>query len=465
MLVRYKALGAAHSVTGSRHYFEIGYFNLLLDCGLFQGSKELRLRNWDQFPVEASKIHAIILSHAHIDHSGYLPKLVKEGFNGPIYCTKATADLLKIMLLDSAKLQEEEADWAFKKAYSKHERPMPLYNDKDAEMVFPLLETVDFHEEVQVNEFINLKFYNAGHILGAAITELTIKGDSQQKTIVYSGDLGRKSDPIMFQPEKLRFADILFVESTYGDRESVAADVEGEFARIIHETCEKGCLLIPAFSVGRTQNILNYLRKLMEEGIIDKIPVYIDSPMAISVTDLYKSYSGIHKLGINEFTGKTSLFDYPQFNYIRNREQSAGLNEITSNAIIISASGMCTGGRILHHLYHRLQRENDTVILVGYQAEGSRGRSLEEGRDFIKIFGQEIKVKCKIELIRGLSAHADQSELFDWLSEFTENPKNTFFVHGEAQSSQIFAKMVEEKFLRNVTIPFYLETFELFNGI
>lgn len=465
MLVRYKALGAAHSVTGSRHYFEIGYFNLLLDCGLFQGSKELRLRNWEQFPVEPSKIHAIILSHAHIDHSGYLPKLVKEGFSGPIYCTSATAALLKIMLLDSAKLQEEEAEWAFKKGYSKHERPVPLYNEKDAEMVFPLLKEVDYHEELQVNEFITLKFYNAGHILGAAITELNIQGESQKKTIVYSGDLGRQSDPIMFPPEKLNFADILFVESTYGDREGVPVDVVKEFARIVSETCQEGCLLIPAFSVGRTQNILYYLRKLMEEGLIEKIPVYIDSPMAISVTDLYKSFSVNHRLGGSEFADKTTLFDYPHFNYVRNREQSAGLNEISKNAIIISASGMCTGGRILHHLFHRLQRENDTVLLVGYQAEGSRGRSLEEGKEFIKIFGQQINVKCKIELIQGLSAHADQSELFDWLSGFTESPKNTFFVHGEAQSSQIFAKMVEEKLSRNVTVPLYLETFELFNGI
>lgn len=465
MLVRYKALGAAHSVTGSRHFFEIGYFNLLLDCGLFQGEKELRLRNWDQFPVEASKIHAIILSHAHIDHSGYIPKLVKEGFNGPIYCTNATAELLKIMLLDSAKLQEEEADWAFKKGYSKHERPMPLYTEKDAEMVFPLLKTVDYHEEIQVNEFITSKFYNAGHILGAAITELTIQGESQKKTIVYSGDLGRQSDPIMFPPEKLKRADILFIESTYGDRESVSRDVGREFSRIINESCEEGCLVIPAFSVGRTQNILYYLRKLMEDGSIRKMPVYIDSPMAISVTDLYKSYSAMHKLGMNEFADKSSLFDYPHFNYVRNREQSAGLNEISKNAILISASGMCTGGRILHHLFHRLQKENDTVMLVGYQAEGSRGRSLQEGKEFIKIFGQEINVKCKIELIQGLSAHADQSELVDWLREFSEKPKNIFFVHGEADSSNALGKLVEEKLSLNVNIPFYLETFELFNGI
>jgi len=466
MHVRYKSLGAARSVTGSRHLFEIGRFNLLLDCGLFQGFKESRIRNWEPFPIDPKEIDAVVISHAHIDHSGYLPRLVKEGYEGPIYCTKATQSLLRIMLLDSAKLHEEEAEWAFKKGYSKHNKPLPLYKVKDAENVFPFLIPVEFNEVLRLDPTVSIRFLNAGHILGAAITEIVISGETQEKKIVFSGDLGRQEDPLLISPSIVRQADILLIESTYGDRGNVLPDVEQVFSDVINRTVESGgCALIPAFSVGRTQNILFYLKNMMESKKIPTLPVYIDSPMAISVTDLYKSFSEIQKLSSKELGTNKSVFDYKQFLYIREQSQSTVINEIKKNAIIISASGMCTGGRILHHLFHRLPNENDTVILVGYQAEGTRGRRMEEGEKSISIFGQSVDVKCRIELLRGLSAHADHDELLKWLGNFENSPKMTFVVHGEANASLFFADKVKDQFSWNTTVPRYQETFELFNGI
>ena len=465
MLVRYKSLGAAKSVTGSRHYFEVNNFKLLVDCGLFQGLKELRLRNWDEFPVDPKEIDAIVLSHAHIDHSGYLPKIVKMGFNGPIYCTTATAALLKIMLIDSAKLQEEEAEWAYKKGYSVHERPEPLYTEKDAEKVFPLLNTIHFNQILSISPEISVKFLNAGHILGAAITEFILHGENQEKKIVYTGDLGRQNDPLLFPPQPIETADILLVESTYGNRTNRGINAKSEMARIINETYEEGCVIVPAFSVGRTQNILYLIRELILEKEIENIPIYIDSPMAISVTDLYKSFAGIQKLRPEELENHESVFDFKAFHYIRNQVQSAAINEKKSKAIIISASGMCTGGRILHHLFHRLPREKDTIMLVGYQAEGSRGRRLQDGEKMIRIFGQDVEVKARIEVLEGLSAHADMDELMEWIGTFKDSPKMTFAVHGELEASLHFAGKIKARHHWNVFVPNYMDSYELFNGI
>lgn len=466
MHVRYKSMGAAKTVTGSRHLIEIDDYKLLLDCGLFQGLKDYRLRNWEDFPIAATEIDAVILSHAHIDHSGYLPKLVREGFSGPIYCTDATADLLEIMLLDSAKLQEEEAEWANKKGYSRHKKALPLYTVKDAEKVFPMLAPLSYEHWLEVDEKIRFRFLNAGHILGAAITEIVLTGDREEKTLIYSGDLGRQEDPIMFEPVLPGKADIVLFESTYGDRDNDFSNAEGEIARAINETCETGCLIIPAFSVGRTQNMLYYIRKLMLNGSVPEMPVYIDSPMAISVTDLYRKHSNSHRLGAQELENEASVFDFHRFNYIRNRVQSAMINEVDKKAIIISASGMCTGGRILHHLFHRLPRETDAIMIVGFQAEGSRGRAMVDGEKHIKIFGQQVEVKARIYNIHGLSAHADRNELMAWLKGLEDSPKMAFTVHGELHASQKLAAQISEELeWNNVFIPGYLENFELFNGI
>ena len=466
MNIRARFLGAAGTVTGSRHLLEIDNFKVLVDCGLFQGLKELRLKNWEKFPIDPAEINAIVITHAHIDHTGYLPRLIKEGYNGPIYCTDATADLMRIMLMDSAKLQEEEANWARKKGYSKHENPQPLYDMADAERVFPLIHTYPYEAEVSIHPKVAVKYLNAGHILGAAIVEMTVHGENQTKKIVFSGDLGRSEDPMLYAPEPMHNADILFIESTYGNRENPMNHPADHLAEIINRAVERnGVLLIPAFSVGRTQLLMYYMKSLIENEKIPDIPVYVDSPMAISVTELHKNYYEYHKLKDFELGNHHSVFDFKNIHYKQSQEESIELNYKKNNAIIISASGMCTGGRILHHLYNRLQNENDTLLFVGYQAEGTRGRRILDGEPTVKMFGYDVPVKCQIEKIEGLSAHADRTELLDWLSNFQDSPKNTFVVHGEQQSETAFAAAVSEKFSWNVTVPAYQESHELFRGI
>ncbi len=461
MNVRVKFLGGARSVTGSKYLLEIDDFNLLIDCGLFQGLKEIRRRNWDPFPIPPEEIDAVILTHAHIDHSGYLPRLVDEGFNGPIYCTYPTEDLVKILLLDSAKLQEEEALFARRKGYSRHENPQPLYGVREAERVFPLISAFGYKERINITGNIAVTFQDAGHILGSSIVELFLQGNTQQKKIVFSGDLGRYDQPVFYDPTPIKEADILFIESTYGDREALEKDAASEMAKIINETVSiGGHVIIPAFAVGRTQIVLYYIRELMVAGRIPKVPVYVDSPMAISVTDLYKRNPTCHKLRNGR---KESIFDYGQFKYQRSQQTSKLLNELKEPAIIISASGMASGGRVLHHLYHRLPNAFDTVLFVGFQAVGTRGRRLLDGEPSVRIFGQDVPVKARIERIYSLSAHADRSELFEWLGNFEDSPKFTFIVHGEPESAMAFGEAIQEKLdWYHVKVPDYMDSETLF---
>ncbi len=464
MDVRVKFLGAAKTVTGSKYYLEIDEFNLLVDCGLFQGLKELRLRNWSELPVDVHKIDAVVLTHAHIDHSGYLPRLVKDGFKGPIYCTAATASLLEIMLRDAAKLQEEEAEFARKKGYSRHNNPQPLFNSADAESALSMLVPHPYKKLVKISERIQATFFDAGHILGSSIVELSLHGSTQQKKIVFSGDLGRYNQPLLYDPTAMQEADVLFIESTYGDRLNTNEDLAAEFATVVNEAMSNnGCLLIPSFAVGRTQLLLYYFHHLFENNLVPPVPVYVDSPMAISATQIHKKHREDHKLSEGR---EDSIFDYQYFNYYRSQESSLNLNEVKNNAVIISASGMCTGGRILHHLYHRLPRKHDTLLFTGYQAEGTRGRRLLEGEPTSRIFGIDVPVQCHVKHINGLSAHADQAELIQWASGFSAAPKMTFIVHGEEKGATIMAsKLQKELSWPNVIVPNYLETFELFNAI
>lgn len=466
MNVSIQFLGAAQSVTGSKHLLHIDNFQILMDCGLFQGLKKLRERNWDPFPMDVTEVEALVISHAHIDHIGYLPKLVKEGYDGPIYCTTATAALARIMLLDSAKLQEEEAEWARKKGYSKHNPPKPLYTTEDAEQTFRLFQAYEFDEDIYLRDDIRLKFHNAGHILGAAWVEITISGPSQQKNLIFSGDVGRYNQPVLRDPVSMSHTDVLLVESTYGDRENLSEDPTEEFATVVNDAMDRGgCLLIPAFAVGRTQTVMYYLKTLMEANKIPKVPVYLDSPMAINVTKLYKQYFTFHKLRDQDLEYMESIFDYEFFNYYRSVPASQSINEIRKNAIIVSSSGMCTGGRILHHLIHRLTRPEDTILFVGYQAKGTRGRSILDQEETIRIFGQNVPLKMQVRRIDGLSAHADKSELLQWTNTLREVPKRTFLVHGEIESSQAMKQSLEESGWSNIHIPDYMEKHVLFEGI
>lgn len=466
MNVSIQFLGAAQSVTGSKHLLHFDDFQVLMDCGLFQGLKKLRQRNWDPFPMNVSEVEALVISHSHIDHIGYLPRLVKEGYDGPIYCTTATAELARIMLMDSAKLQEEEAEWARKKGYSKHKPPKPLYTTEDAENTFRLFEPHVFDEDIYLKDNILLKFHNAGHILGAGWVELNVRGTNQSKTIIFSGDLGRYHQPVMRDPVSMTQTDILLVESTYGDRENLSQDPSEEFAQVVNEAMERGgCLLIPAFAVGRTQTVMYYLKTLMEAGKIPKVPVYLDSPMAINVTQLYKRFFPYHKLRDQDLQYSESIFDYEFFNYYRSVPASQSINEIRKNAIIVSSSGMCTGGRVLHHLVRRLDRPEDTILFVGYQAKGTRGRRILDQEETIRIFGQNIPLKMQVRRIDGLSAHADQSELLRWVNTLKEYPKRTFLVHGEVNSAQAMQQSLENAGWSNVHIPDYQEQHTLFTDI
>jgi metallo-beta-lactamase family protein len=467
MNITLQFLGAAKSVTGSKYLLEMDRYRVMIDGGLFQGIKELRLRNWQKLPVDPETIDHIVITHAHIDHIGYLPRLVKDGFHGTILCTHATKDLMKIMLKDAAKLQEEEALFAFKRGYSKHEKPEPLFSTEDAEEVIKLVKSFPFEKPIPINNVSSVCFYNSGHILGSAIAEITIQGDHQEKKIVFSGDLGRYDDPIMYEPQAIHEADVLIVESTYGDRNNPMEDVEKNISQIVNEAYpQEGAIVIPAFAVGRTQTLIYYLLKAMASKRIPILPIYIDSPMAINVTDLYERHSTHHKIKVTPQGHELmSIFDTSNVHFCRTKEQSQALNHIKKSCVIISASGMATGGRILHHLFHRLGREEDTILFAGYQGEGTRGRDILDGEPTVRIFGEDVPVRCQVRQINGLSAHADQEELLRWLHGFKNEPKRVFITHGEEPVANTFRDLIEKELGWHATVPNYLESVSLFEGI
>ena len=461
MDVRVKFLGANRTVTGSKHLLEADDFRLMVDCGMFQGMKMLRLRNWEEFPVDPAGIDAIVLTHAHIDHSGYLPRLVRDGFSGPVYCTPATADLVELLLRDSAKLQVEEAEYTRRKGYSVHSNPEPLYNEKDVEQVLPLIRTIEFNEVLELKPGLKLRIKPAGHILGAGMVEVLLKGKEQEKTILFSGDLGRYEDPLLPPPTEPGKADVLFIESTYANKYPVENDLLEELASKLRAALKRGgCVVIPAFAVGRTQMILYYLRRLFMSGRMETVPVYVDSPMAISASRLYRHY-----LGGPAENGEDQYFDFPSLHYVTEQSQSIGLNDIKSGAIIISASGMATGGRILHHLANRLPRREDTVLFIGFQVEGSRGRDLLDGKTEIRIFGEFFPVYCQVDQVTGFSAHANRDELRKWLGSFSQSPKMTFVVHGEIDACVAMRDHIKKELGWNAMVPEYLESYKLFSGI
>jgi metallo-beta-lactamase family protein len=437
-------LGAAETVTGSMHLVTANGRRILLDCGLFQGLKELRLRNWREPPFDPKRLDAVVISHAHIDHSGSLPLLVRRGYRGPVYCTAATADLLGVLLPDAAHLQEEEADRANRYGYSKHKPALPLYTAEDARRVLGQLQRTGYGRPFAVAGDLTVTYRRAGHILGAATVDLKLGAGPR---VVFSGDLGRYDRPILPDPEPVPEADVLLLESTYGDRRHPAGTAD-ELARVVRETAARGgTLLVPAFVVDRTQELLWMLQRLEDEKRIPVLPVYVDSPSATEVTKIYRRHAEDHDADMRSAIrdGQDPLRP-ERCQFCSTVEQSKRLNDINGPVIIVSASGMATGGRILHHLQRRLPDPRTTVLLVGFQAMGTRGRSLQDGARTIKMFGAQLPVLARVETIYGLSAHADQEETLRWLAGFSRPPGQTYLVHGEPPEAQALAGAIQARF-------------------
>ncbi|HXG66823.1 MAG TPA: MBL fold metallo-hydrolase [Blastocatellia bacterium] len=457
-------LGATGTVTGSKFALEVGGSRAMVDCGLFQGFKELRQRNWEPLPIKESSIGWVLLTHAHIDHSGYLPRLVRDGFTGPVYATPATADLLKIMLPDSAKIQEEDAEYANRKGYSKHHPALPLYTEADANRALKQVQGVKYYEEVRLSKFLRARFIPAGHILGSSFVEAVLTEPEREPVkVLFSGDIGRYDEPILNDPAPVEEADYLLVESTYGGRLHEATDPKDCLAEIINRTAERGGkVIIPAFAVGRSQLLVYYLRELEDEGRIPVLPVAIDSPMGASVTRLYNKHKDDHDVDMQRLARiNRNALATRNFSLVQGRSGSKALNGVKGPAIIISASGMATGGRVLHHLAQHLPDPASAVVLVGYQAAGTRGRRLQDGEKEIKIHGEMVPVRAHIESIGSLSAHADSAEILKWLSGFKRPPRTTFIIHGEPESAEALRQKIVSELGWNAVIPKYKEVVEL----
>lgn len=457
-------LGATRTVTGSKHLIEIDGYRVMVDCGLFQGFKELRLRNWEPFPINPASINAVILTHAHIDHTGYLPRLVREGFNGVVYGTPATVELARILLPDSARLQEEEAGYANKVGSSRHRPALPLYSERDANAALKLLESVNYHQRIQLTKKLSFEFVDAGHILGSSFVNFEAEcHDGQRKRVIMTGDIGRYGEPILNDPENVDDADYIVLESTYGDRIHPDFDVESKLAEIITETAGRGGhILIPAFAVGRAQQLVYLIHKLEEENRIPILPVFVDSPMAVTATRLYLRHREGHDLEMRRLIDEhQNPLATRRFSLARTVQESKKVSAHEESTIVISASGMATGGRILHHLRKRLPDERSTVIFVGFQAAGTRGRRLIDGEKEIKIFGEMVPVNAHIERIDNLSAHADYREILRWLSGFKRAPERVFLVHGEPLAAEALKAKIVAQFGWAVEIPEYLQQYEL----
>ncbi len=446
-------LGAAGTVTGSRFLVEDAGRRVLIDCGMFQGHKELRLRNWAPFPVDPASIDAVVITHAHLDHVGYLPALARDGFAGPVVCTPSTASLAEIVLEDSARLQEEEAGYANHKGYSKHHPALPLYTSADAHLALSLLRPVDLDRLEEVVPGVRVTLRNAGHILGSATA--TVQLERAGRTLLFSGDLGRPTHPLLRPPDEPRAVDVIVSESTYGDRlhedEGAALDV---LADAVTRTAERGgMVVIPAFAVDRTEVVLMALGRLAAEGRIPSLPVHADSPMALRVLDVYRSAIAEHAPDLRSPLDADPFAKAGTLHEAFTTAESRALNELHYPAILISASGMASGGRVLHHLAQRLPDHRNTVVLTGFQAAGTRGRQLADGARSVKLFGQYVPVRAEIAQVNGFSVHADAAELTAWLGRAPKAPDVAFLVHGEPESSAALRDRLVEQLDWNVAVP------------
>jgi metallo-beta-lactamase family protein len=442
-------IGATQTVTGAKYLIQTEQVNVLVDCGLFQGYKELRLRNWARLPIDPTTIDYVLLTHAHIDHSGYIPLLVKNGFCGKIICTEATRELCQILLPDSGHLHEEDARYANRKGYSKHHPALPLYTQAEAEASLSYFQTIPFDKPFKMHDGFYSSFHYAGHILGASLIRVEHEGTS----LLFSGDLGRINDPIMNPPQNPPESDYLVIESTYGDRLHDKVAPEKQLREIINRTVKRGgVLLVPAFAVGRTQALLYYIYQLKTKKEIPDIPVFVDSPMATNATHIFLHHPGDNRLTIQQ---RRDVCNVAQ--YIRSVEESIALDQKKMPMIIISASGMATGGRILHHIRNFAPNYKNTILFSGFQAGGTRGDRMVRGEKVVKMFGQMVPIQAEVIQLENTSAHADYEEMLAWLAHLKKAPRKVFITHGEKESAQALKLKIEQLLHWNCTVPNYLD--------
>lgn len=459
--------GAAGEVTGSCHYVEAGGLKIVLDCGMFQGGDDRHEKNRESFPFDAAQLDYVLLSHAHIDHSGRLPVLQKAGYNGPIIGTQPTVELAEVLLLDSAHLQEEDAKWKKKRLDKKGEDSewvQPLYNVTDVESCLDHLQGVEYKESVALNKSVSARFLDAGHILGSAIVELSITENGSTTKLVFSGDIGVKDAPILRDPTIVEAANVLLMESTYGDRLHENLDNKCDLLRAaVKDTVRRGGkVIMPAFAVGRTQEILYELNGLFEHDDIPRVPVFVDSPMAISATKILLQHPEVYDAETNALiAGGEKPFQFPEVRMIQSVDESKQLHHLRQSCIIIAGSGMCTGGRIKHHLHNNLDNPVNTILFVGYQGVGTLGRSIREGAQSVRIFGQPHPVRAEVRHIDGFSAHADRNGLIDWFAGMGSKPKQTFFVHGDPEAAAALATTIGGQFKVPTSVPQRLDTADL----
>jgi len=459
--IRLTFLGAACNVTGSKCVVEANNIRVLVDCGLYQ-EREYLSRNWEPFSVPPSTLDAVLLTHAHIDHCGLLPKLVKEGFRGRIYCTGATSEIAQIVLLDSAHLQEEDAEFK-RRRHQREQRTgpfpeIPLYTVDDAKASFPLFAPVKYGEIVQISDGFSATFHDAGHVLGSSMIKVTMSQGDEHRTIVFSGDVGRWDKPILRDPSMFKETDYMLVESTYGDRvHEDVPDISDCLASVMNSTWEAGGnIIVPSFALQRSQEILYHLNALVIEGRIPHLKVFLDSPMAISITEVFKRHSELFDKEMSWLMRHNkSPFDFQGLKMIQTVEESKAINDISETIMVIAGSGMCTGGRIKHHLVTNISRPESTILFVGYQAMGTLGRQIVDGAREVRILGQHYPVRARIAQIHGFSSHADRNELFRWLSELKKAPRRVFVVHGEPEASKNFGEFLKGKTDWDIAVPEY----------
>ena len=460
-------LGATENVTGSRFLLKANGQNFLIDCGMHQ-ERALRSRDWDDFPVSPSSIDAVLITHAHLDHCGYLPKLVREGFRGPIYSTPATAEIMKISLLDSAHLQESDAEHKKRR----HEREgrkgkhpeVPLYTVEDSLKCFDHFKTVKYKTELDLGNGVTAKYHDAGHILGSAMIAINIKADGESRRIIFSGDIGRWDRPILRDPSLFEHADYVVMESTYGNRtHGAVADIENELKEVIDQTIEsRGNIVVPSFAIERAQEVLYHMNDLLAANRIPHIMVFLDSPMALKVTEVFRHHPELFDEETRELlAAHTSPFDFPSLVPVESTEHSKALNYLGGTGMIVAGSGMCTGGRVKHHLVNNISRPESTILFVGYQANGTLGRLIVEGAEEVRIYREKYPVRAQIKQIHGFSAHADKNELLRWVSNINNTPRKVFIVHGEEDSTHDFAELLQKEHGWNVAIPEYREEIRL----